>query len=342
MRWVVLPALAFVLPALSSACGSTGTAVPAFEVTGADQIPEEVGPPDVGFAEQLGADQTDGFELAELDSLPVDQDTTTEPPQQCHSNDECESGICVQINPDSDVGVCTHTCTTDESCPKDWVCKLVYVEYPDVMSVCIPLTDTLCGLCESDADCLFPGSLCISEGAAYGYCGRACSMAAPDCPEGFECRIATDGQGKELGEQCMPAGGCCEAGKYVSCNDGNECTQELCHPTLGCQNEPVEGPCLGDEPCTDYQCNNGECVGTPITVDATPDGVDDDCDGKTDEDAAANATVRGGTFGSCGGTWKAGKYAVTGVLSAPPYAGKSQAGQYRVVAGALSVMGKKD
>jgi len=330
-----------VLIVLAAACGGTAVSNPAVDVSVADLTPDEAGPADVGFAE-LPSDLVDGGPSLEVEALLGEVDAAVEPPLPCHSNADCESGICVQVSPDSDLGVCTNTCTTDESCPKDWVCKLVYVEYPDVMAVCIPLVDTLCGLCNTHADCLFPGSLCITEGEAYGYCGRACSMAKPDCPAGYECRVATDGNGGELGEQCMPSGGCCEAGKYVLCDDGNECTEELCHPTLGCRHEPFVGPCFGDEPCFDYQCIDGKCVGTPITIDDTPDGVDDDCDGKTDEDVNKNPTLSGGALGSCGGTWKAAGYAVTGVLSTPPYAGMSQSEKYRVVAGALSVMSNQN
>jgi hypothetical protein len=331
--------------AAAAACGDSVASGPTAEVGGADLLPAEVGAPDVGFAELLtdrAGDVTfDGTRPPDIDGWQPDADTAVEPPQQCQSNADCPSGICVQVKPDSDLGVCTETCITDESCPKDWVCKLVYIDYPDVLSVCIPPVDTLCGLCTSDADCLYPGSLCITEGEAYGYCGRACSIDSPDCPDGYQCAVAVDPDGEEIGQQCMPAGGCCDAGKYVPCEDDNECTLEKCHPTLGCQHEFLEGPCSGDEPCTDYQCTDGECVGTPITVDVTPDGVDDDCDGQTDEDVLKNPTLSGGTLGSCGGTWKAGKFVVTGVLSAPPYAGTSQSGTYRVVSGALAAMGKQ-
>ncbi|MBM4373146.1 MAG: hypothetical protein FJ098_15940, partial [Deltaproteobacteria bacterium] len=85
----------------------------------------------------------------------------------------------------------------------------------------------------------------------------------------------------------------CVAGDLVSCDDQNPCTAEGCDPSLGCLHEPVEGPCTGADPCQTWSCQEGACVGTPIEEDSTLDGVDDDCDGLTDEDAYKYLQVSG-------------------------------------------------
>jgi len=110
-RWLGLGTGRLVWPAsfvLAAACGSTGVSNPAADVGGAELTPDDVLPVDVGFAE-LPADSSDGGLSLEVEVQLGEVDAEVEPPQACHSNAECESGICVQVTPDSDVGVCTNT-----------------------------------------------------------------------------------------------------------------------------------------------------------------------------------------------------------------------------------------
>ena len=60
--------------------------------------------------------------------------------------------------------------------------------------------------------------------------------------------------------------GACVPGTAVGCDDGNPCTSDSCG-LLGCTHTPLTGPSCDDgDPCTQNdQCQNGSCVGTPVT-----------------------------------------------------------------------------
>ncbi len=204
-------------------------------------------------------------------------------PAPCQSNEDCDDGFCLEVVAGSGEFYCAPTCI--EECPGDWVCKMVQVDGPDPVSVCLPPEDALCRVCQDHADCLLVGSLCARGSGVFGACGLVCNPDDADCPPGTAC-VLVEEDGVGAGWQCLPAGGsCCAAGELIGCDDGNVCTADGCDLSLGCTHEDVEGPCDGDDPCQSWTCEGGQCVGTPIEEDGTLDGVDDDCDGLTDEDA---------------------------------------------------------
>jgi len=94
--------------------------------------------------------------------------------------------------------------------------------------------------------------------------------AAEDC-DGFDddCDGETD--------EPMLAGG-----KYVElCDDGNECTEDVCAGNAGCSHEALDGGECGDgNACTaGDHCDDGECVGLPVVCDDGNPCTDDVCDG---------------------------------------------------------------
>ena len=97
---------------------------------------------------------------------------------------------------------------------------------------------------------------------------------------------------------------------------------------------PQEVPCDGPAACTDYQCVDGECVGWPVTDDKTWDGVDDDCDGLTDEDVIQGLRVDAWTYGSGLGVSEGGGLRLVGKINTPGFHGVSAGGTLVVAPGA--------
>jgi hypothetical protein len=77
--------------------------------------------------------------------------------------------------------------------------------------------------------------------------------------------------------------GTCQPGVPAVCDDGNGCTDDSCHPTLGCQHAPNTNACDDGSACTTLDaCSGGECLGSPVVCDDGDacNGVET-CDGGT-------------------------------------------------------------
>ncbi len=338
MRGSSAPLLVFVSTLLfvSAGCGGKSKSVSKGDVKPADSgipTPDVAGeihfkPTDIVADQGLDLPEPDlpkdlaetagDTDVALFDAADIQPDTWT--PVSCISHEDCDDGFCIEVSPGAGQYVCAPHCI--EECPLDWECKSVYVVGgPDPVSLCVPPSDTLCGACKKDIDCLFSGSLCIKGGGTLGFCGKLCNLDDQDCPLGFECAIAKNTDGEDMAPQCMPpAGFCCASGKLTSCDDSNPCTADFCDASFGCQHDPVEGLCEGPEPCTNYVCMNGTCLGVPVTEDVTLDGIDDDCDGLTDEDWVLGLNVPFHTFAGSLGTISGGGITIRGAVSTPPTA----------------------
>ncbi|MFH1530178.1 MAG: hypothetical protein ABIK09_05510 [Pseudomonadota bacterium] len=278
-----------IIPALLLLAACTGGGGGAVETDAPERDATPDGGADLGEGDFIIGTPDVALDLSTSDAAPdlfipdLLPDGGTWEPTPCQSNDDCDDGFCLQVDPGSGEFYCAPTCI--EECPADWVCKMVQVGGPDPVSVCLPPGGALCRVCQDHADCLLVGSLCVMGGGVFGACGVVCDPDDAACPAGTGCLLVEE-DGEAVGWQCLPeAGGCCAAGKLVGCDDGNPCTAESCDLSLGCAHEPAEGPCEGPDPCQSWTCAGGECVGTPIEEDGTLNGVDDDCDGLTDEDA---------------------------------------------------------
>jgi hypothetical protein len=234
------------------------------------------------------AEEVDTTDVA--DSADVEVDEPREPSGfrgPCRSNNECISGWCV---PTSEGTVCTEGCST--GCPEGWSCGRVLNTSIDQIELCLDRATTLCHPCEANADCnLFQSTrpnVCIGAGdAGGGFCGLSCS-ATEGCPADFFCANQsgepTDGDG-----QCRPTAGAC------TCN-GLAVALSL---ETGCFVENEVGTCTGSRQCGSEGLS--VCSARTAVAEAC-NGVDDDCDGRTDEELAGGAACDiTNAFGTCPG-----------------------------------------
>jgi hypothetical protein len=88
-------------------------------------------------------------------------------------------------------------------------------------------------------------------------------------------------------------GGACTPGTLLDCDDQNPCTTDECARMEGCVWFDNTDSCDDGDACTVLdQCDGGACVGQ--TMEICGDGLDNDCDGETDEIADCPGSI--GTF----------------------------------------------
>ena len=206
-----------------------------------------------------------------LDTTPADTGPDTRPPDPgafgapCSTQEDCNSGFCVQ---DANGKVCTRVCS--DECPAGWGCNEVQLGGSDPTFICQPNFPRLCYPCTSNDDCTAngqDGSRCVQFGGAGAFCGGDCSQAG--CPDGFVCFQAPDLNGT-TSAQCIPQAEMCA------------CTA----PAIADQAETIcsfaneHGKCTGARFCAEDGLS--ACTATTPAAE-TCNGVDDDCDGLTDE-----------------------------------------------------------
>ena len=198
---------------------------------------------------------------------------------KCSENSQCQSGWCVEHMGE---GVCTISC--QEECPEGWACKQVSGGGPDVVYVCVSEFSNLCKPCATTEGCKSAGGgedVCLDYGSEGSFCGGGCEESA-DCPWGFSCEEAMTAEGVAL-KQCVADSGVCPCtGKSVALGLTTPCaaTNEF-------------GSCLGKRTCTEEGLTS--CDAAPPSAEEC-NGMDDDCDGETDEPAL----VQGEYLALCG------------------------------------------
>lgn len=227
----------------------------------------------------------------------------------CVDNDDCLSGYCIATQNYGDV--CTDYCV--DECPLNWKCKSQGIG-ADLIFLCVPPETDLCQLCQEDDDCGTPADKCLTIGSAEDtFCAIACD-SSDQCPDDYICDAGTG--------QCLPESGSCEclgdlnqstepcinenefgkcygeqtcdgANGWTECSalvpaaetcDGidNDCDGDKDNGLVGndCEKSNEFGTCTAKETC------DGEagwsCPAPEPALDIC-DGIDNNCDGNTDE-----------------------------------------------------------
>jgi len=256
------------------------------EQTDADGGPSvEVVPPDVGDANgplDGSAEKSPADDGADLDIV---QDTASKCPAgtgcPCADNQDCFSGVCAETMHGWE---CSLSCYSDEDCPPGWLCLEIDTEGPGPVLGCIDPFAHLCRPCRGDDECEPPApdidGTCIEYGPEGSFCGVACE-GDDYCPGGFTCQTVETARGTSM--QCLTEGGgaCPCTDKFAELGFITECYVENDF-----------GKCLAERTCEE------ECP-APEPANEDCNGLDDDCDGDTDEGLTDEPCLLENEHGSC-------------------------------------------
>jgi hypothetical protein len=253
------PLVLFVSMSLMMACGDSGVVQPTEDSGVQDTVADTTVTVDTAPADTLLPDTT---------QLDTGTSKACEPGEgcfgeSCASTDDCLSGICTMHLGDK---VCSKTC--DEACPQGWSCTLVG-SGGDGQYVCMSKFSHLCLPCEGSDGCTGETpNACIKYAEGARFCGGSCDLETP-CPSGYACQEVETADGANS-YQCVNTAGVCpcsnlaiDSALATPCEAINE--QGSCEGVRICEESGLSA-CSADEPVAET-CN----------------GIDDDCNGLTDE-----------------------------------------------------------
>jgi hypothetical protein len=195
-----------------------------------------------------------------------------EPGAPCKTSAECDSGACIE---GANGKICTQSCSS--CCPTGFACESYQTAGGDPVQMCLPKWNALCRPCDTDAECAKLGkdSLCVGYGSTGSFCGGAC-QDDKDCPGDYKCQ---DAQGeKGAGKQCVRTTGVCACSPQAIA-DGAQTT---------CKVTNASGTCSNVRKCA--LAGLSPCSATTPAPETCGNGVDENCDGKTDENGATGCT----------------------------------------------------
>ena len=218
------------------------------------------------FPDNLGHDAP--WDLASPDSSPEDSTNLGFAlGAVCGADSDCLHGLCLE----SFTGPrCVGLCEPDGSCPDGFACAV----WPATgEELCIPSGVNLCRPCISNEECSSSGAdvgdRCVELGDVGAYCGTRC-LGTIDCPPGFGCYGVYDISGTATNQCVKNQGECACSPPFVEAG-----------ASTSCYRENGFGRCVGERVCTDEGLTACS-ADTPASEECN--GVDDNCDGTTDED----------------------------------------------------------
>ena len=195
----------------------------------------------------------------------------------CQASAECGSGFCLE----TPNGLhCAAPCTTD--CPVGFACTSVAKADGSSAKVCESVFAELCDPCKDNASCqdvAGAGARCVKNAGGGAYCGTGCKTS-DECPPGYGCQDAQDIGGNKL-KQCVFLGpAACACSQTAIAN-------KLATP---CTVSAGLAVCTGDRVCLPDGAVGAPkggglsaCMVTSSSEAEVCDGIDNNCNGQTDE-----------------------------------------------------------
>lgn len=186
----------------------------------------------------------------------------------CEGATDCASGMCT-AGPES--LVCTGPC--EPLCEAGWRCQELLMPGGATENHCIPDHAALCRPCTEDLDCVKggdPEAICIEHADGAGsYCGAACDETRL-CPQGYTCEELSTQGGEEIERQCVPL-------SSNGCDCSVLASSQSASTTCSLMND--HGTCTGERVCG---LDGLSSCSASTASEETCNGIDDDCDGETD------------------------------------------------------------
>ncbi len=204
----------------------------------------------------------------------------------CAGNKDCDSGLCIQTPEGKQ---CAKTCTT--TCQDGFQCVPVPGQGGDVVNICVPSAGKLCNPCLTSQDCQAIGlgpAACVSHGNAGNYCGVGCEADA-GCPTGFECKELATTEGTKA-KQCAPKADNAGAMAACACSPAAAAAElsTTCMAPAKDASGATVGGCPGQRKCTKEGLST---CSAPAAAAEICDGLDNDCNGKTDDTACDDSNA---------------------------------------------------
>ncbi|MBI5607974.1 MAG: hypothetical protein HY902_03745 [Deltaproteobacteria bacterium] len=244
--------------------------------------PDNVAPSDGSTGGDSGGDSAEDATATDSSGgdTPVASNCTGGPGSAgcvCAADGDCTAGVCL---PTADGKQCAVFCT-EGNCQADHVCGAVEISATTggpvtKYGVCLPRWPTRCLPCQTDSVCSHAAdkvAACIDLAGGNGASGRFCADACKsdsDCPTSDACLPRSNAAG-DVQQVCVPKDSKCSCSGLAI---------ELGAATACARTAPGKGVCKGSLTCS--ASGLSDCS-APVPVAEACNGLDDDCDGATDE-----------------------------------------------------------
>ncbi len=184
----------------------------------------------------------------------------------CNGAETCQAGVCVSGSPlqCDDANPCT-----SDSCQADSGCVNTIIDCSDG------------NLCNGTETC--QAGTCVPGTALNCQDENQCTDEACDMITGCLHEPLANGLLCSTENQCLEVGSCqngiCQPGEQISCDDHNQCTQDLCAPDSGCVFSTLpDGSTCGGGVCGTGVCAAGICQSSQMVCDDNNPCTLDWCD----------------------------------------------------------------